>query len=173
MNTIVLIISFLLSAIFLLTIFYLKNTKSLKDIKYFQTYVKERKLTIEQQRELCERFNLPHHIGHRTYDSIDDWESELTSLWTGSSDEIQFLYRKYDQIEKRTIQPTEVGIDGNNKMYLKGTCVLNNSIRTFKFSRIESDLSIKNTTCQIPTWLKEYLQIDLNTLNNSYGITLK
>jgi hypothetical protein len=144
----------------------------LKDRDNFDAYAAKNNLSIDEQIELCERFNLDHQIGHRAYDSVQDWTKELTILWAGQSNDIEFTYRKYDERERRTISPTEFGFDGNKKAYIKGICHKSEESRTFKTARIETKLKVGSKRYDMAEWLETCLNLDPEELENSLNIKL-
>ncbi|MEZ9776388.1 WYL domain-containing protein [Vibrio sp. 10N.261.54.A5] len=144
----------------------------LKDRDNFNAYAVKNNLSITEQIELCERFNLDHQIGHRAYDSVEDWTKELTVLWAGQSDDIEFTYRKYDDRERRSISPTEFGFDGNKRAYIKGVCHKSEESRTFKTARIETKLKVGAKRYDLPEWIENYLHLDSEEITNSLNIKL-
>lgn len=146
--------------------------KTLKDREVFDAYVQHKNLSILEQRELCERLGLEHQIGSRSYDSVEDWEKELTVIWTGETDDIEFTYRKYDDKERRTISPTEFGYDGNKKPYIRGICHNSDELRTFKTARIETKIKIGSKRFDLPEWLSTKLGIEVEQLIKDFGIKL-
>lgn len=144
----------------------------LKDRNNFDAYVAKNNLSITEQIDLCERFNLDHQIGHRAYDSVEDWTKELTVVWTGESNDIEFTYRKYDERERRTITPTEFGFDGNKRAYIKGVCHKSEESRTFKTARIETKLKVSSKRYDLTEWLETCLHLDPEELVNSLNIKL-
>ncbi|CAK6712721.1 conserved hypothetical protein [Vibrio harveyi] len=132
----------------------------LKDREKFDAHVAKKNLSIDEQIELCEKLSLNHQIGHRAYDSVEDWEKELTAVWIGQSNDIEFTYRKYDERERRTVSPTEFGFDGNEKAYIKGICHKSNESRTFKTARIETKIKVGSKRYALNEWLESCLEID-------------
>ncbi|CAH6996330.1 WYL domain-containing protein [Vibrio chagasii] len=137
-----------------------RSSHRLKDKKNFDAYVAKNKLSIVEQIELCEKFHLDHQIGHRSYDSVEDWEKELTAIWIGKSSDIEFTYRKYDEKERRTISPTEFGFDGNEKAYIRGVCRKSDEPRTFKVARIDTKIKVGSKRYELNDWLESCLGVD-------------
>jgi gas vesicle protein len=146
--------------------------KALKDKKNFDDYVAKKNLSIEEQKELCERFGLDHQIGNRAYDSVEDWQQELTVIWAGKAEPIEFTYRKYDERERRSISPTEFGYDGNKKPYIKGICHKSGEPRTFKTIRIETKIKVGSKRYDLGEWLESCLSLNVAELQNSLDIKL-
>ena len=158
----------------LLTLHIVKKRKlsSLSDRDRFDLYVKKNSLSLSEQVELCQKLKLDHQIGHRAYDSVEDWQRELTVVWSGTSANIEFTYRKYDVRERRIISPTEFGFDGNKRAYIKGVCHVSNELRTFKTARIETKLKVGAKRYDMSEWLTEYLFVDSSELQDSFNIKL-
>jgi hypothetical protein len=150
-----------------------KNGNSLlKNKQNFDAYVTKNNLSIDEQRELCERFGLDHQIGNRAYDSVEDWQQELTPIWAGKSVPIEFTYRKYDDRERRTITPIEFGYDGNKKAYIRGICSKFNEPRTFKTARIETKIKVGAKKYDLAEWVDAVLELDSSSLTNDLGVIL-
>ena len=167
------ILSTIIVLICILTLIAKGHTKrSLKDKNSFDSFVAKNNLTIEQQKELCERFGLDHQIGHRSYDSVEDWENELTTIWLGEAEDIEFTYRKYDERERRTISPREFGYDGNKKPYIRGICRVSNEQRTFKTARIETKIKVGSKRFELTDWLGSKLGVDTYKLVQNLKVKL-
>lgn len=146
--------------------------KQLKKRDVFDAYVQQKNLSLDEQKELCERFGLDHQIGSRSYDSIEDWQKELTVIWIGKTDDIEFTYRKYDERERRTISPTEVGYDGNKKLYIKGICHSSNELRTFKTVRIDTKIKVGSKRFELSEWLSTKLGVEIQEQIHNCGVNL-
>lgn len=146
--------------------------KTLEDRAAFDEFVKLRKFSLEEQKELCSRLSLNHQIGTRSYDSVEDWKRELTVLWVGEAKDIEFTYRKYDEKERRNISPTEFGFDGNKKAYIRGVCHQSNEARTFKTARIETKIKVGSKRFDLIDWLENELGIDANDLVGNLEVKL-
>ncbi|WP_413522386.1 WYL domain-containing protein [Photobacterium phosphoreum] len=147
-----------------------KNKLNNKD--FFDKYVSSKNYTVKEQKALCHKLKLNHQIGSRPYDSITDWEKELTKLWEGKSESIEFTYRKYDEKERRKISPTEFGYDGNNKCYIRGICHKSNELRTFKTARIETKIKVRSKYHNLLDWVEIYLKTDITDLKDDQMIVL-
>ncbi|MEZ8407554.1 WYL domain-containing protein [Vibrio splendidus] len=139
--------------------------KKLANTKYWQKLVASTKMSVDKQQTLCEKFDLPHQVGSRTYDSVEDWENELTIVWTGETADIEFTYRKYDDRERRAITPKEFGFDGNKKAYLRGICHTSKEPRTFKTCRIETKIKVGSKRYDIDEWITSFLEVDLTQIS--------
>lgn len=161
-------------ALFVILLFITKHRvkTALEDKTLFDEYVKRRSYNLEEQKELCTRFGLNHQIGSRSYDSVEDWKNELTVVWTGKTDDIEFTYRKYDENERRSISPTEFGFDGNKKAYIVGTCHQSNESRTFKTARIETKIKVGSKRFELVDWLEEKLGVDTDDLIENFEVKL-
>ncbi|PMG39309.1 hypothetical protein BCS96_09645 [Vibrio breoganii] len=149
-----------------------RKLSSLNNREIFDLYVEKHNLSLEEQVDLCQRLNLDHQIGHRAYDSVEDWQRELTIVWSGTSADIEFTYRKYDERERRVISPTEFGFDGNKRAYIKGVCHVIHEQRTFKTARIETKLKVGAKRYDMTEWLTEILQVNSSELQNSLNVKL-
>ncbi|MGY6481989.1 WYL domain-containing protein [Vibrio parahaemolyticus] len=146
--------------------------KALRDKTFFDEYVKRHNYDLKQQKELCTRFSLDHQIGSRSYDSVEDWNKELTVVWAGQTDCIEFTYRKYDERERRSISPTEFGFDGNKKAYIRGVCHQSDEQRTFKTARIETKIKVGSKRFELVEWLDSMLGIDTDELVGNFEVKL-
>lgn len=167
--TVIITVIFIVSVTFFLR----KRIKpKLKDKEVFDDYVAKKGLSLDEQRELCVQLGLDHQIGSRAYESVEDWQKELTTVWKGSTSDIKFGYRKYTDTENRLITPTEFGFDGNKKPFIRGICHRSNSNRTFKTARIETKIEVDGHLYDLCEWLTLYLEVDLVELKQNYKVCI-
>tara|TARA_B100001059_G_C17748527_1_gene535760 strand:- start:177 stop:962 length:786 start_codon:yes stop_codon:yes gene_type:complete len=110
----------------------------------------------------------------KSYDSIEEWERDCTTLWTGTTKDIEFSYASSwsKPKERRTLTPYEFGIDGNGRGYVKGICHKSNEQRTFKLDNFETKIKVGSQRFDPDEWIEKYLDLDSYELHLKYGASI-
>lgn len=108
----------------------------------------------------------------KKYNSIEDWKSDLTVIWAGDTDDIEFSYRKdYDSPkERKKVTPKELVFDGNKRVYIKGYCHKTQKDVHFNSEKIETKILAGSTRYDFDEWVERRLKIDIYELNEKYKI---
>ncbi|MFA0609498.1 WYL domain-containing protein [Vibrio sp. 10N.222.49.B4] len=108
----------------------------------------------------------------KSYDTVEDWQADLTTIWSGKTDDIQFSYRKdWDgKKERKTVSPTEVVFDGNKRIYIKGFCHKRQKDVHFNTEKIETLILAGSTRYEIYHWVEQRLKVDLDELSDKHDI---
>ncbi|MDN4711633.1 WYL domain-containing protein [Vibrio parahaemolyticus] len=108
----------------------------------------------------------------KKYDSIEDWKNDLTVIWSGTTDDIEFSYRKdWDSPkERRNVTPLELVFDGNKRIYIKGLCHKRNETVHFNQDKIETKILAGSTRYEFYEWVERRLKVDVEALSDKYKV---
>ncbi len=88
--------------------------------------------------------------------TIDEWNADLVTIWAGAPIAISFTYQNNDgDRSRRRVDVDEIQRDHNGEIYLTGFCHRRNENRTFRASRIQSDISINGRRLDPFEWIEE------------------
>ncbi|WBA11422.1 WYL domain-containing protein [Salinivibrio kushneri] len=148
-----------------------KAQETLRDRAAFDEYVRSKGYTVEQQKELCERFGLNHFDNHTNQSAkqnplekdaaIRRWENSLTVVWADSGlDKLSFDYTDSNaKSSPRTIIPDQLFINDDNCFYVGGHCVERNESRVFNVGRM-TNLFERDTPTDFYSWCVHRLGVD-------------
>ncbi len=108
----------------------------------------------------------------KKYDSIEDWKNDLTVIWSGTTDDIEFSYRKdWDSPkERRKVTPHELVFDGNKRIYIKGLCHKRNETIHFNQEKIETKILAGSTRYDFEEWVERRLKVDVEALSDKHNV---
>lgn len=166
-----------------------KFREKLLNPQEWQALVDKHKLSEEQQIKLCNSYNLPYKGNNsepidrentsqddedewKKYDSIEDWKNDLTVIWSGKTDDIEFSYRKdWDSPkERRKVTPHELVFDGNKRIYIKGLCHKRNETVHFNQEKIETKILAGSTRYDFEEWVERRLKVDVEALSDKHNV---
>lgn len=105
--------------------------------------------------EIYEEFEINEQI-RREPRSIEEWRADLTTIWAGDTATISFTYQNNDgDKSRRKVDVDEIQRDRNGEIYLLGLCHSRNERRTFRVSRIDSDIRTKGRIIDPFEWVEE------------------
>lgn len=108
----------------------------------------------------------------KKYDSVEQWKNDLTVIWAGQTDDIEFSYRKdwNSPKERKKVTPQELVFDSNKRIYVKGLCHKRNEIVYFNQDKIETKILAGSTRYDFDEWVERRLKIDIYALNDNHKI---
>lgn len=88
--------------------------------------------------------------------TIDEWNADLTTIWAGDTATISFTYQNNEgDRSRRQVDVDEIQLDRNGEIYLIGLCHRRGERRTFRASRIDSDIRAKGRRLDPFEWVEE------------------
>lgn len=97
--------------------------------------------------------------------SFKSWESELTTAWTGDTDDIEFTYvNKKGERTRRSVTVEELLYNESMEFYIKGYCHVRGEQRTFKADNIDTKIKVGSQRLDFDDWCERKLGIDLYDL---------
>lgn len=97
--------------------------------------------------------------------SFKSWESELTTAWTGYTDDIEFTYvNKKGERTRRSVTVEELLYNESMEFYIKGYCHVRGEQRTFKADNIDTKIKVGSQRLDFDDWCERKLGIDLYDL---------
>lgn len=104
--------------------------------------------------------NVSNGIEPKKYESIDEWKSDLVTLWEGPPLSIEFTYESRNGKMRRTVTIKRIAKNNRNELYLIGTCHTRNEERTFNFENIVTLILYKSKRYHHYDFLTEVIGID-------------
>ena len=90
------------------------------------------------------------------YESLEDWEADLETLWQGEVGPVEFGYRNRDgDAKRRKVDVKAVERDGHGNIFLKGYCYRRKELRTFNIDRITTPVKVGSRRREIDDWIVE------------------
>lgn len=96
------------------------------------------------------------------YESLDDWEADLTTLWEGSPIEIEFTYQSRKEKTRRKVSLEKVARNSRNELYLIGFCHERNENRTFNLGNVTTMILHNSKRYNHYDFISEVVGIDAN-----------
>lgn len=97
--------------------------------------------------------------------SFKSWESTLTTVWAGDTDDIEFTYiNKKHERTRRRVTVDEVLMDNGSGFYIKGYCHVRGEQRTFNTDNIDTKIKVGSQRFEFDDWCERKLGIDLYDL---------
>ncbi|WP_421196688.1 WYL domain-containing protein [Aeromonas enteropelogenes] len=100
--------------------------------------------------------------------SFKSWESTLTTVWAGDTDDIEFTYiNKKRERTRRRVTVDEVLMGNGSGFYIKGYCHVRGEQRTFNTDNIDTKIKVGSQRFEFDDWCERKLGIDLYDLYHS------
>lgn len=97
--------------------------------------------------------------------SFKSWESTLTTVWAGDTDDIEFTYiNKKRERTRRRVTVDELLMGDGTGFYIKGYCHVRNEDRTFKVSNIDTKIKSGSKRFDFDDWCDQKLGVDVYSL---------
>lgn len=94
--------------------------------------------------------------------SFKNWESTLTTVWAGDTDDIEFTYiNKKSERTRRRVTVDEVLMGSGTGFYIKGYCHVRGEQRTFNTDNIDTKIKVGSQRFEFDDWCERKLGIDL------------
>lgn len=100
-------------------------------------------------------------VDGRKYDSLEDWEASLATIWTGNID-VEFTYQPFNRPkERRKVELQEVKESGDARLYLCGHCTTRNDHRHFNVENITTMIKAGSKRFEVYDFMHEKLGLDV------------
>ena len=133
----------------------------------FKKITQQRKQTsIENNQDLDNRpvliTDTPDNHHDNQSASLNEWKDDLTIIWAGETNEIEFTYESYSgKKSRRKVKPSEVSFDGRKELTIKGICSKSNEERHFKAHNLTTMIKVGSQRYDVHDWAEKYLNVDL------------
>lgn len=119
--------------------------------------------TPDEQRDFCERLEIDYNQLRKELaklKSVNQWARDLTTVWSGDAQTINFDYQDSDgAYGQRTIQVEEILVNDEHQFYISGLCSYRNEQRHFNVERIKN-LTINGSSTNFYYWCTSALEVD-------------